>query len=275
MKKKILRTIEYTLCAVMAASLLTGCEIIPTVNLTSDQNEQISEYAAGLLMTYIKGHPNGMVPMDKNDPALQPPEEEKSDEAESEEELSEDTSDENVEDVSNEPADENSEIAEDVSEEAGEEETYAVDPTYVENPLAPLEQSLGLEGVTVQYTGYEFTHEYPPADSDELTFSLQSAPGKKLLVVHFEVTNPGTDTITVSNVIADKKVRAIANGGQKIRAQKTILLNDLDSFSETMDPGVSEDTVIVFEVNEDVDENLSSLDISVISPLGTNTYSMI
>lgn len=283
MKNRILKKIEYMVALVMLTGLLSGCDIIPTINLTSEQNEQISEYAAGLLMSYMQGHPNGMVPVDKSE--MQLPEEEES-ETDIETDSAQDT--ESGTDMADEPiGDETSVEADAVAEEVpsdeavvtedGEagEEAFAVDTTYVENPLAPMEEALGLSGVSLEYTGFEFAYEYPSSESEELTFSLQSAPGKKLLVVHFNVSNPNTDAISVSNVISNKKVRVIANGGQKIRAQKTILLNDLDSYEQTLESGASEAAVIVFEMDETMDENISSLVLSVISDGSVNDYPLI
>ena len=55
------RVLMMAVCILTCGLLLTGCELVPSVNLTEEQSELVVEYAAGLLMKYDANHVNGLM----------------------------------------------------------------------------------------------------------------------------------------------------------------------------------------------------------------------
>ena len=67
MNKKVVRIIAYIATVVMCSMTLTGCGMVPTLELTPEQSTLIAEYAAGKLLEYAKGHPGGLMNLEDVD----------------------------------------------------------------------------------------------------------------------------------------------------------------------------------------------------------------
>ncbi len=96
-----------------------------------------------------------------------------------------------------------------------------------------------------------------------MVFALESAPGMELLVLTFGITNNNPDRSKCDVLNSDAGFRLLINGSEKVQAQKTMLLNDLGTFSEDIEGyGVSE-AVLVFEIAEGTSNTINSLDLIV------------
>lgn len=275
MDRKQIRTIAYiSLCLLLLLSLC-GCNIVPSLQLTEEQGTLVAEYAAGKLMEYAKGHPGGLMSVqdiDRSDvnpgmqkeepePTLPPlPAEEPEnapdmpDEAvDTPEDQGEDSPEADITDVSQEPL---VEAPEDVS---------AV-------PDRSIAQALGIEGADVVYDHYDIASTYPPNDM-ELAFSMKAAPGKELLVVHFNLSNPGGEEIEAYTDSSDFKIRLLLNGSEKLRADVTFLDNDLMNYRGQLTPGAVVDSVIVFEIPEG--GQVSSMDLLILDGETENKYPLM
>ena len=68
------------------------------------------------------------------------------------------------------------------------------------------------------------------------------------------------------------KFRILINEKDRVNEQMTILLNDLKSFSDTIPAGQTVDTVLVFEVDNDVAGSISSLALIVVNSQGESQF---
>lgn len=225
------------ICCILAVALmsimLTGCEMMPELQTTEEQNELIAEYVAGVLLKYNKGHAAGITKIYEEVTEEEPEAEDSLAPAKTE---APDTAEAQTESL---PVPETVEIKKDLSE------------------------AIGTNGVQVQYKSYELCAEYPGSDSSEMYFSLQAAPGRTLLIAHFELSNQTGEDIECDILHTGTLFRLYVNGERRINEQATILMNDMKQFSKTMHPGESEDAVLVFELDEELAASISSLDLIV------------
>ena len=208
MNRRIVRTIAYMLIGVISTTVLTGCDLVPSLNLTEEQSTLIAEYAAGKLIEYVKGHPGGLMILDDVDradvnPGL------KKDEPEPMPETV---------DPLPPPVD-----APSLPEEEGENPTVPdAQPEQEALVDAPedisststksIAEALGISGAELQYDHFETAMTYP--DNTELAFTMKAAPGKELLIVHFLLTNPGDSDIEAHSDSSNFKVRLMLNGSE-------------------------------------------------------------
>ena len=105
--------------------------------------------------------------------------------------------------------------------------------------------ALGLEGVSVTYTGIAVCDQFPEADGTP-AFVIKALSGHKLVVLKFDVTN---DT----------------------NALVTLLPEALNTFSETIPAGKTVQTVMVFEMSDGYVNDLSSIVLEFKSESGTKS----
>ncbi len=256
--------------AVISASLmLSGCGMIPSLNLTEEQSNLVAEYAAGKLIEYVKGHPGGLMNLEDVDrsevnPGLKKEEEEAEELPPllpgSDEIPAPAPPDEIV------PNDDEGFTPESSGEEA------LVDAPVVDTPPAKsLAEALGIEGADLTYDHYERAVTYP--DNTELAFTMKAAPGKELLIVHFVLSNPGGSDINAYTDSSNFKVRMMVNGTDKIRGDVTFLDNDLMNYQGLLTPDAQVDSVLVFEVKEGTEIN--SMDLLIVDDDAENKYPLM
>lgn len=223
----------------------TGCGLIPSVELTEGEQKVIAEYAAGLLLKYDRNYVGSISPIEEEDDLDIIPE------ATVEEEIV-------AEELSvSEPQYNDPEFSEELS---AEENASANSVEYSDIPIAA---AVGLDGFDIIYKTYECTNIYPTSESSDMVFALESAPGMELLVLTFGITNNNPDRSKCDVLNSDAGFRLLINGSEKVQAQKTMLLNDLGTFSEDIEGyGVSE-AVLVFEIAEGTSNTINSLDLIV------------
>ena len=241
MKKSI--TIAISLILVFC---ITGCGLIPSVELTEGEQKVIAEYAAGLLLKHDRNYSGAITPIVEEEDDLDIIPEATKEEPVIAEELPE-----------NEAQYNDPEFSEDLT---AEENAPADSVQYSDIPIAA---AIGLDGFDIIYKTYECTNIYPTADTKDMVFALEAAPGMELLVLTFGITNNNADRSKCDVLNSDAGFRLLINGSEKIQAQKTMLLNDLGTFSDDVEGyGVSE-AVLVFEIAEGTSSNISSLDLIV------------
>ena len=124
-----------------------------------------------------------------------------------------------------------------------------------------LEEVAGLpEGLAVAYTERGIYDSYPEEGD---FFSLNASEGKKLLVLHFSITNTGEadQSVDILNSGAVFNVTVIETSSR--RALFTLLLNDLSTYEGAVGAGEKADAVLVVEVDAGMAENISSLSLQV------------
>lgn len=254
MKKKSTLTILYMVLSVLVCMVLTGCSMVPSLNLTQEQEELVSEYAAGVLVKYAMGHEMGLTPV-------------------TEEELNE----EPIIPVDNTVAEQDDFVIEESSETPVVADVVSTDesaPSVIVSEV-PIGQVFGIDGFDIAYSGYEIQKIYPSQESSDLVFSMQASNGKSLLVVHFNLTNGNESEATFDAASTNIKARVSVDGGERIPAQTTILLNDLLTYSESIASYGMVDSVMVFEVPEEYEAGINSLNLILVGPSGENEYKLI
>lgn len=216
---------------------LSACGSTAIPDMTEEQNEQVVEYAAGLLLKYDENKHSRL--MEREEEAVQEePVEVQTPEPESKpEELPQAAEEPEVVDVS-EPA-------------AAEEKSRSIEEFY------------GLEGVEIKYTGFELKDSYPDESSDELILAMQATKGCKLLVLHFEVNNVSGQDVNLDMVSAGAKFKISINGEPPKYALTTMLLNDLGSYKGTIAAGEYANLVLMSEITEEKASGIQSVSLSM------------
>lgn len=248
------KTIIITLSIILAFGL-SGCSLIPSLNLTESEQSIIAEYAAGLLLKYDKNYSGAIRKIEEDDSGVMVYEEEETpiyEESFEEEEYNEFADPEFSEEL----------MAEDQSEQKDESEYSDIS----------ISDAIGLDGFTVMYKNYEVHNIYPEEESDELVFSLQAQEGMELLVLDFGITNDGADKKLCDVLNSETSYRIIINDSEVVQANKTILLNDLSAYYEEIEGYGMANAVLVCEVAEGTSQNISKLDLRIKKGDETTTH---
>lgn len=215
---------------------LTGCgdEMYP---LTEEEENTVVTYAAHIVAKYNKSQTEGLVYIAPE------PEEEK---------VKED-----VEEPVQEP-------------EAPQESADASQPQQPETTdqqVAPEEmavtasvnEALGLGEVEAVYQGYEVKDHYVEGDY----YSVDANAGKRFVVMHFDLTNKAAEAMNCDILSAGPVFTLQVNGSSRVEADTTILLDDLSTLSTNLEPGQTVQTVLLFQVSDEVAEEIRNIDLSV------------
>lgn len=110
---------------------------------------------------------------------------------------------------------------------------------------ADAEQILGLQDVSLTYSGYE-VDEFYPKNGNEIYFVMNATPGNNLLVVKFTLRNLLNEEQDIQIQPGTVRVKIIMNGEEK-NALTTMLLNDLATYQGTLGPNEETELVVVGE----------------------------
>ncbi|WP_342756068.1 hypothetical protein [Kineothrix sedimenti] len=198
--------------------MLTACgESVP--EMTEEENAQVVEYAAGLLLKYDQNYENRLVE-EEPEAAGKTSEKERAESGE----------------IEQEP-------------QVLQKETWTANTSAVEANNSD-QGFCGIQGVEVKYINYELTDVYPDENVEEASYAMSAESGYKFLVLNFEMKNTTQQDIDVNMASTGAKFKISVNGGQPEYALTTILLNDLSTFMGTIGVGDTKDLVLVGEVSE-------------------------
>ena len=110
---------------------------------------------------------------------------------------------------------------------------------------ADAEQILGLQDVSLTYSGYE-VDEFYPKNGNEIYFVMNATPGNNLLVMKFTLRNLLNEEQDIQIQPGTVRVKIIMNGEEK-NALTTMLLNDLATYQGTLGPNEETELVVVGE----------------------------
>lgn len=226
---------KIVLCGVAAALALTGCgATVP--DLTQEETEIISEYAAGILMKYDKDNGSRLVDLSQEEtaPDAEPP-------AQAPE----------------------SDVAAAETEEApggpgepgpAENNATVIDQSQTEAmPAASIEEYYGISDFTFAYTGCELIDSYPEDSGEEgaVYFTMDATEGMKLLVAKFNVTNQSGSEQTLNMMEHGAKFKLSVNGDAGKHVLTTMLLNDMQNYNAMVAAGETVELVSIIEVPAD------------------------
>lgn len=225
-----MKRIGALLCGAAVMLTITGCgATVP--DLTEEETAIISQYAADVLLKYDKNHGSRLVEL---------PEEEVEEVAETEE------TPDGEEAQAEEPAD--VEIIDKT------EETEEVVAT------TTIEGYYGISDFTFQYTGYEVVNSYPDMEEGgDVFFSMDATEGTQLLVLKFQATNQSSTEQMLSMLSYGARFRISVNGESSKGALATMLLNDMQTCEQTVEPGGSVELVSIIEIP--VDTGIDSIEL--------------
>ena len=127
-----------------------------------------------------------------------------------------------------------------------------------------LDELFGGENLSVTYTGAEIAANYMEGGY----YSLDAEQGKTFVIVGIDITNSGADEIAIDNFAKTPKFSVMVNGQEKAEEENTILPSDFALYQETVPAGVTENTILLFQVPDSV-TSVDSLDLFV-NISGTN-----
>lgn len=231
---------KIVLCGVTAALALTGCgATVP--DLTQEETEIISEYAAGILMKYDKDNGSRLVDLSRQEE----PQEETVPDAEP-----------SVQAPESDVAAAETEEAPGGTGEPGPAENNAtvIDQSQTEAmPAASIEEYYGISDFTFAYTGCELIDSYPEDSGEEgaVYFTMDATEGMKLLVAKFNVTNQSGSEQTLNMMEHRAKFKLAVNGDAGKHVLTTMLLNDMQNYNAQVAAGETVELVSIIEVPAD------------------------
>ena len=220
MKNKKMRPFIILLAGTLIVSL-SGCgNMIPT--LSEEQEALVVEYASTAVLKHDANYQGKLVDLSTLSNEEETPEEE--------------TTQEPVEeaDIPKEPEQMQEPQQDVLSAEQAEAEIQA-----------DAEQILGLQDVSLTYSGYE-VDEFYPKNGNEIYFVMNATPGNNLLVVKFTLRNLLNEEQNIQIQPGTVRVKIIMNGEEK-NALTTMLLNDLATYQGTLGPNEETELVVVGE----------------------------
>lgn len=131
---------------------------------------------------------------------------------------------------------------------------------------ADAEQILGLQDVSLTYSGYE-VDEFYPKNGNEIYFVMNATPGNNLLVVKFTLRNLLNEEQDIQVQPGTVRVKIIMNGEEK-NALTTMLLNDLAAYQGTLGPNEETELVVVGEYPVEDLQAIDSLSVKLKNESG-------
>lgn len=216
-------------------ALLAGCLLLggcggQIPDLTEEQMNEITHYAAGLLLRYDSNYDSGIMSM---------------------EELARAWTKEVRKQMTPTPFPEVDQEEDNTSSGSGSEDLIGGGASDMPVDNRTLAEFFGLSGVEITYGGFSIVESYPDDDADNVYFAMDALPGNRLLILHFDVRNLTQEMQTVDILHQDARFRIFINNGSQINAQTTLLTDDLKSINTTLNAGESISQVVVVEITEE------------------------
>ncbi len=232
---------------ILVTGLLCGCgNAIPL--MTAEQEQAVGEYAAVTLLKYDANHRSRLVdladyPLEPEAPAPQPAAEPQEPEPEPE------------------PAQPS---INDAPVESAPEETPVADQS--------MEGFLGLaDGISLQLNGYAMQDSYPDDSIMGGFFSLTASEGKKLMIIHYTLHNGSGMAQSIDFLYDEITFKVRINGENAKTALVTMLEDDMSTYMGTLESGESKELALIFEVEENLDGAISSVELVMKSASDTFT----
>lgn len=129
------------------------------------------------------------------------------------------------------------------------------------DPMVSLAEGLGISGAKIKYSSYVAASTYPQGS---LVLSVPATTGKKVVAIEFEISNP-TATPIVCNTTSNKiNMKLLVNGSTEVSESFTILQNDLINLKNiTINTNDKYTAVAIYMVPENIAESITSLSVSV------------
>lgn len=221
--------------------------------MTDAEEEAVGEYAAHLLLKYDANHRSRLVDLAEVE-AWEAEEQKRKEEQKEKESLQEPSGMDPVDDTP----------IVDVSEKIPSDE--ATIPA-----INSLEQFWDLpEEVQIVYTGYDV--------NDSLTsdfFSIDASEGKKLLLLHFQISNQSSSEQAVDLLSQNANIKVTVNGSYTRNTLTTMLMEDLSTYRDSIPAGESVETLLVVEVEQEIADGITSISLNLKNESKTYTIQLM
>lgn len=217
------------------AMLLTACGD-PYPDMSEEQQEVITRYAAQQLIEHNKGYKSDIVditdyvyvePTVTPAPTIAP---------------------------TTEPTKEPEKVDADLGL-GGGDSASTEKPTF---SLAELSSFLELDNVAISFADYTFGTKYP-ASEEAVYLYTEADKGKKLLAVRFNITNLTDETVTCDLAARQAEFAVVSGEDLKKAALYTYLENDMSWFEEDLSAHETKDAVLILQVPESQKEQYDSM----------------
>lgn len=221
--------------------VLTGC--VQQIDLTQEESETIAAYAASVTLKYDKKYNKNLV--------------ETTDEA-SENNAVNDIQTENVE-------------SETIVKEAVDTESTTQEVSQDESNIADL---LNLEGFQITYDGLLYGTQYKD-ENQESEYTVNSLEDQKFAILKFTVENTTDETKLCDILSLSPRLQISINGEEPIDTFASLLSNDMSTLFEEIEAHTSKEVVLLVEIPQEDENNISTLSITVIVNGVTSTIELI
>ena len=231
----------------MSAMLLTGC-IDAMPELTAEQSDIITEYAAGVLLKYSSNYNYKIADEEEVLAAMAARQEAAEPETAAETEPETDIVQAEGE------ANQNTSPTEAETETEAEQIQFVADLDFA--------AELGIDDLIIRYQSFEICSAYP---GDNTGFSVDAALGKKLLVMHFDMEGLPEEDVDCNLFDYEIKMRVNINDTGSTSVLSTLIPNDLGTYMDIVPAGEIVDVVAVAEIDDMTAEEIQTLTLHAAS----------
>lgn len=225
---------------------MTGCGIGPQVpDLSEEQTELITEYAAGLMLKYDANYSGKLL----DEEALAKEEATEADKRAKEQAYKQAAEEYLAKKENAKKKVEQSEESNTSDETSGLGSGIGASSPQIDS----IGTFYGLDSFNIDYTGYELCDSYP-SSGDDVFMAMEATEGKQLLILKFDVTNTSSESIDFDMFYRSPDFNVSVDGGKNIHNQATLLLDDLAAYNGLVEAGAKEPMVLVFEIDGNINQ---------------------
>lgn len=113
--------------------------------------------------------------------------------------------------------------------------------------------------LVVTYKGYSIKDSYQEGDY----FSVNASEGKKLLIMDFQIKNPGSKEMKLDTLSMNASFLGCFDGTSWVPEKVTFGSNSLSSYDGKLKAGATQKAVLIFEISQKAAENVTTENLSV------------
>ena len=114
--------------------------------------------------------------------------------------------------------------------------------------------------LAVTYTGYTLSDNYV----EDNVYAIDAAEGKTYYIMHLKLTNITEADVSVENLTKNLSFKLVVGDSTVDSVKNTFAMRDLSSYVDTISAGQSVETVLIFEVSDEVAETITEPNLQII-----------
>lgn len=237
---------------IMSVLVLTGC--VQQVNLTNEESDTIASYAAYVTLQHDKNYSKRLVDTSQDLTA---------------------TTEVSIEEQANDTGDgvSNETLTKEVTEQTTTTQEADQDAEAAKAQPLDIASVLNLEGFKITYEGYEHSKQYKEVN-EGTAYIANSLENNKFLVLKFTVENTTDETRVCDILSLSPTLRVSINGGEAVNIFASLLSNDMSTLFDEIEAQASKDMILLVEVPQEYDDNISSISLEVVLKGNTSTIEL-